>query len=128
MDGPNCTNCGVELVDGTFWPSWTGRANNVCRDCDNERRNERRRNGAEPNRSRRNKVAYCDHPECYRILREVVLSRGHSDCGICHDPIEGEWHMDHIIPVSKKGKHCYYNLQPSHPECNLLKGDTILVE
>jgi 5-methylcytosine-specific restriction endonuclease McrA len=99
-----------------------------CNDCKKADKNLRRRNGMEPLRSRRHKVIYCDHPECDRIVRQTVLERGDFTCGICYDPIDGEWHMDHIIPVSKKGKHCYYNLQPSHPECNILKGDTILVE
>lgn len=123
-----CFHCGTELVPSVNWyQSLVGREC-ICARCWQDKKNERRRNGAEPNRSRRHKVVYCDHPECSSILRAIVLERGNFSCGICGDPIDGEWHMDHIIPVSKNGPHCYYNLQPSHPTCNIVKGDTILAQ
>jgi 5-methylcytosine-specific restriction endonuclease McrA len=129
LDGRKCIECGSPLLTGDNWfASWEPKHYYKCMRCGQDRQNERRRDGADANRNRRNKVAYCEHPECVRIDRQSVLERGDFTCGICLDPIVGEWHMDHIIPVSKNGKHCYDNIQPSHPVCNLLKGDTILVE
>lgn len=130
MRSPECRKCGNSLVEGDNW--WSGNAkinNRICNSCQNAYRRENLPNDS-PSRGtiRRNGVAYCDHPECRVIRRDVILERGLGVCGICLDPIEDEWHMDHIIPVSKKGKHCYYNLQPAHPICNLLKGDTILAQ
>jgi 5-methylcytosine-specific restriction endonuclease McrA len=46
-------------------------------------------------------------------------------CGICESPIERKFHVDHIIPNSKGGLHCYANTQPTHPKCNLIKSDRV---
>lgn len=43
-------------------------------------------------------------------------------CGICDDFIEGDFHVDHIVPLSKGGMHGYINVQPAHPVCNMRKG------
>ena len=43
-------------------------------------------------------------------------------CGICKQFIEGEFHVDHVIPLSKGGLHGYINVQPAHPVCNMRKG------
>jgi 5-methylcytosine-specific restriction endonuclease McrA len=43
-------------------------------------------------------------------------------CGICEQFIVGDFHVDHIIPLSKGGMHGYINVQPAHPVCNLRKG------
>jgi len=43
-------------------------------------------------------------------------------CGICKEFIEGDFHVDHIKPLSKGGLHGYFNCQPAHPVCNLRKG------
>ena len=45
-------------------------------------------------------------------------------CGICKEFIVGDFHVDHIKPLSKGGLHCYANMQPAHPACNLSKGDS----
>lgn len=45
-------------------------------------------------------------------------------CGICKQFIEGDFHVDHIIPLSKDGPHSYANTQPAHPTCNLRKSAT----
>ena len=43
-------------------------------------------------------------------------------CGICGEFIEGEFHVDHVIPLSRGGLHSYANSQPAHPLCNARKG------
>jgi 5-methylcytosine-specific restriction endonuclease McrA len=52
-------------------------------------------------------VVYQDHGGC---------------CGICKEFIEGDYHIDHIVPLSKGGMHGYINVQPAHPVCNMRKG------
>ena len=53
-----------------------------------------------------------------------------TDRGICHlclravDP--SDWHMDHIIPLSRGGVHLYENVAVSHPVCNRKKRDAII--
>lgn len=45
-------------------------------------------------------------------------------CHICKQPAERwNWHMDHVVPISRGGEHSYANTAVSHPGCNLRKGD-----
>lgn len=46
-------------------------------------------------------------------------------CGICKEFIEGDFHVDHVIPLSKGGMHGYINVQPAHPRCNFKKGNRV---
>lgn len=47
------------------------------------------------------------------------------DAGICHICKTGAdrncWHLEHVVPLSKGGKHSYANTAVSHPECNRRK-------
>src|SRR5271166_2713229 len=54
----------------------------------------------------------------------VVYEMHGGMCGICKRFIDGEFHVDHVIPLSKGGMHGYVNVQPAHPICNLEKGAT----
>jgi 5-methylcytosine-specific restriction endonuclease McrA len=60
-----------------------------------------------------------------KIDREKLLEN--MVCGICLLPIEAEFHIEHIIPISKGGAHTQENLQLAHPVCNLRKGAKLLV-
>lgn len=52
----------------------------------------------------------------------VVLERDDGVCGICGGDVDPfDWHLDHIVPLSRGGEHSYANTQPSHPACNLRK-------
>jgi 5-methylcytosine-specific restriction endonuclease McrA len=52
---------------------------------------------------------------------QIVYDMHGGMCGICKDFIEGDFHVDHVIPLSKGGMHGYINVQPAHPKCNLRK-------
>lgn len=59
-------------------------------------------------------VEHVDLAEVYRI-----------DAGVCHlcskpaGPTHGpDWHLDHVIPISMFGPHCYDNVAVAHPICN----------
>lgn len=43
-------------------------------------------------------------------------------CGICGKELDTEWHIDHILPISKGGPNVSWNLQLAHPLCNIAKG------
>ena len=59
------------------------------------------------------------------IDRIEVFNRSLGICGICTKKIESDFHVDHIIPLSKGGLHSYANVQAAHPECNLRKHNKI---
>lgn len=63
-------------------------------------------------------------PDGELVSRDLVWERDQGICGVCNQRIgEGSiWHLDHIIPVSKGGRHIYTNVQATHPTCNLTKG------
>jgi 5-methylcytosine-specific restriction endonuclease McrA len=60
---------------------------------------------------------------------EYACMRDEWNCGICgllcHS---GEYHLDHIIPLARGGKHTFFNVQPSHPKCNLRKGSKMVCQ
>lgn len=53
----------------------------------------------------------------------VVFDRDKGICGICYEAVERNerWDVDHIVPISKGGLHCYANVQLSHSSCNKRK-------
>jgi len=55
----------------------------------------------------------------YRQARENKKVRCYLCCGLI--PL-GERHVDHIVPLSKGGKHKASNLGIAHSSCNLSKG------
>jgi 5-methylcytosine-specific restriction endonuclease McrA len=56
----------------------------------------------------------------------IVYSRDEGLCGICDTTVYGEFHIDHVVPLSKGGEHSYANVQLAHPSCNLSKGANIM--
>jgi 5-methylcytosine-specific restriction endonuclease McrA len=53
----------------------------------------------------------------------VLLERHDGVCGICgHDVDPLDFHIDHVVPLSRGGEHSYTNTQPAHPLCNKRKG------
>lgn len=66
---------------------------------------------------------------------KVVYEMHGGRCGICGEFIQidpsislgQQMHVDHVIPLAPPhcGLHCYANVQPAHPLCNLRKGDRI---
>ena len=64
-----------------------------------------------------------------RGVMERLLARQGRVCPLCKgwlfvDPSK-PWHVDHIVPVAKGGKHCEENLQITHPLCNLRKSSKL---
>jgi hypothetical protein len=57
------------------------------------------------------------------VDRQIVYETHGGMCGICKEFIIGKFHVDHVIPLAKGGVHCYTNVQPAHPLCNIRKKD-----
>jgi 5-methylcytosine-specific restriction endonuclease McrA len=43
-------------------------------------------------------------------------------CVYCNEPLGTDWHLDHLVPLSKGGTNYPNNLVPSCAKCNLQKG------
>lgn len=56
-----------------------------------------------------------------RIYKKKIKNWESRICGICEALIEGDYHIDHIVPLSRGGKHATSNLQLAHPFCNRSK-------
>lgn len=64
-----------------------------------------------------------------KFTRQDVWIQGWGVCGICMAPANpDDWHVDHIIPLSRGGQHTLNNVQVSHPRCNLSKYNKLLTE
>lgn len=59
------------------------------------------------------------------VLPQRVLVNHQGICGICGEAVGPDYHVDHIIPLSRGGLHSYDNVQPSHPFCNMSKGSKL---
>lgn len=59
------------------------------------------------------------------VDRDICFSQHDGICGICHEPIIGAFHVDHVIPLSRGGEHSYANCAPAHPLCNQRKSNKL---
>lgn len=79
------------------------------------RLNDKKQSGAKRARKRNTFVEQVD--------AQKVFERDAGICGICKNSVSlKEFHIDHIIPLSKHGEHSYANVQLAHPFCNMQKG------
>jgi hypothetical protein len=57
---------------------------------------------------------------------QVLFERDEGVCGICNTAVNrDDMHIDHIVPLSRGGLHCYANVQVAHSRCNLRKRNKI---
>lgn len=55
--------------------------------------------------------------------RQEVLDNWGRVCWLCRYPLDCDWHIEHVIPLSKGGWDVLKNVRPAHSFCNLRKGD-----
>ena len=56
------------------------------------------------------------------VDRQKIFARDDGECHICKKKVDSnDWHLDHILPLSKNGTHEPKNVAVSHPRCNLKK-------
>lgn len=57
------------------------------------------------------------------VKRQVVWERDAGRCYLCGKKANpNDWHLEHIVPLSRGGEHSYRNVAVSHPACNYRKG------
>jgi len=120
-----CRKCSQEKVASRFSPDKTTDGMRVfCKDCNREACRKYQKThpdifARKANRRRAHKRnAFVEDVEPV-----VLIELDDGICGICGEDVDPfEYHIDHIIPLSKGGEHSYTNTQIAHPECNLKKG------
>jgi hypothetical protein len=111
------------------WARWSAEhpEYNKLRHTNNkERELARGKRWAEQNRARRADVeskrrAKKIQGQAEEIDRQTVLDAYGGLCGICGHSVPADFHLDHMVPLSKGGLHVYGNVQPAHANCNLAK-------
>jgi 5-methylcytosine-specific restriction endonuclease McrA len=57
------------------------------------------------------------------VNRDLVLAAHGRVCHICAGVLDLAWDLDHVIPLTAGGPHCYDNAAPAHPSCNRSKSN-----
>lgn len=57
------------------------------------------------------------------VCYDAVVEAAGGVCGICGGELDETFHFDHIVPLSRGGKHSQANLQLAHPFCNWSKNN-----
>ena len=59
------------------------------------------------------------------VSRQEIFERDGGKCHICKGFVDPkDWHLEHLVPISKGGTHEPNNVSVSHPKCNQMKGYT----
>lgn len=58
----------------------------------------------------------------------AIIKRDRNICYLCAEIIEGDFHFDHIIALSRGGSHSSRNIGQTHPACNWSKGSKSVEE
>ena len=74
---------------------------------------------------RADKVSTSDGTVTSKFILELMVNQEFK-CAISNVDIKDNYHIDHIIPLSKGGKHTAVNIQLLHPSVNMSKKDKIL--
>lgn len=59
-----------------------------------------------------------------RVSRVEIFKREGGKCFHCGKKLDSHWHLDHLIPLSKGGLHCWTNVAASCPSCNIKRSNT----
>ncbi len=135
--GSLCSDCGFN--PRVYGPN---RSYSYCADCFNKRarlrrlknpgcdtsynRTWRRRNPDKRRMGRQRRKAMKRGSFIENVDPRVLLGYHEGLCGICGLMVDfRDFHIDHIIPLSRGGEHSYRNTQPAHPVCNLRKGSKV---
>ena len=81
-----------------------------------------------PDRSRdkcaRRRALTCGVATAERFSRTDVWKRDSGVCHICGQVCdERNWHLDHLVPLTRGGTHQPANVAVAHPRCNMSRGN-----
>lgn len=115
-----CKECGI-----IFKPQYGSKHRKYCSNkCSNRAMSREEKS----KRRQQMKRAFVE-----RVYFKKIYQRDKGICQICGEPVEYNRcnkdkmaaTIDHVIPLSKGGKHCYDNCQLAHRLCNSLKSDKL---
>lgn len=118
-----CQRCGREFVANTYVKFYCSRK---CYFPGANYASQHERQYVKTLRRRAiKKAAYVED-----VVPSVVFDRDGWMCQLCHEPVDPDApkrdrmsaSVDHIIPLSQGGLHCYSNVQLAHLSCNSRKG------
>lgn len=104
--------------------------NSVCKPCDTRKKYEYERTTAgrisrkgRDNR-RRNLLSELTKATVQLVIERNIAAHDQAQCCYCGVRLNifGEWHLEHLIPLSKGGTNEVGNLDLSCGKCNLSKG------
>lgn len=78
------------------------------------------------NHNRRQKIR--DTGSLSGNIKEVLNKKQKGKCACCGISLNGDYHLDHIVPLSLGGKNVDSNIQLLHSKCNLKKSNKHPVE
>jgi len=77
------------------------------------------------NRKRRARMYNAEHTPW---SRQQVWEQTKGVCYLCLSALDGSWHVDHVVPISRGGRDSLDNLLPACASCNASKKDNLLEE
>jgi 5-methylcytosine-specific restriction endonuclease McrA len=81
---------------------------------------------AEKSSNRRALIRKCRVGRLPKGYKQIVYDTQKGKCWWCGKKLNKEkWHVDHLIPLSKDGKHCLSNMVASCPACNWSKSNKL---
>lgn len=123
----SCSKCGMKYVPfpkkgrickacGSAHARERYRANPQYRE--NRREYERTYRGTHQARKRMRKLG--SKAKARLVDRPRIFERDRGICHICRKPVDpNDWHLDHLIPLSRGGEHVSQNVAVAHPFCNM---------
>ena len=78
-----------------------------------EKNRDRRRDSKRKRRALERNAAYDGWTE------NDVLERDNHTCQICFEPLNGDFHIDHIKALWAGGSHLFENVRATHSSCNI---------
>lgn len=103
-----------------YLKQWRADNPEVARACNARHYEENREQYYLANRRRRARIAGGNGSHTSEDVKQKHEEQ-RGKCYWCHEPLNGTWHVDHIIPISKGGGNGPGNICCACPPCNLSK-------
>ena len=111
-----CVGCGLDLPLGWYPRNGSGARRARCRGCLRAKRSADRA-------KRRTRILQGAQRVTQEQIEGLRRRQGFA-CNACGGSVVYHYHVDHVVPLARGGRHVLGNLQILCPPCNLRKGST----